>query len=362
MRIGIDGRALLGSRTGIGRYVYELCRQLDCLLPEAEFFIYSNVAVEIPISSHRWKLRFDTHPLAKVMKPVLWLKLRCGSLCRADNLDVFWGSNTFLPSLSKETLTVITVYDLVYKIAPDSMPFFRRWTYRLFFGYDTKRADTITTISNGTAERLLQQYGLRADAVILPAVHSQFKPKTNAEIKGCLDQYSILTPYILAVATWEPRKNLELLIKAFLDLKRGGLLPLHNLVLVGGRGWKDERLASLIGNTGGNDIVALGYLPDEDLPSIYSGADLFVFPSKYEGFGMPVLEARACGTRVVTSDIPELREAGGEDAIYITPTLQGIRQGILDGLSQEKQSDAVKRHWPTWEMSAKTLAAILSSP
>ena len=356
MRIGIDGRPFLGARTGIGRYVYELCRCLDDLLPEATFFVYSNCAVELPVSSHRWKLVQDAHPLAKYMKTVIWLKLRCGTLCDADNLDVFWGNSTFLPSLPKKTRTVITVYDLVHQIAPESMPFLRRWAYKLFFGDAVKRADCITTISQGTSDRLFQQFGRRANAIISPAIDSQFKPKTMAEIKTCLDQYAIPTPYILSVATREPRKNLDLLIKAFLDLKRSGQIAHHKLVLVGGMGWKDKRLTSLIGNTLGNDVIALGYMPDEVLPAIYSGADLFVFPSKYEGFGMPVLEARGCGTTVVTSDIPELREAGGEDAIYIQPTLDGICQGILAGLSQEKRSQSLKDPLPSWEVSARCLA------
>ena len=360
MRIGIDGRALLGARTGIGRYVYELCRQLDDLLPEAEFFVYSNNAVELPVASHRWKLVCDAHPLAKYMNPVIWLKLRCGAFCSADNLDIFWGTNTFLPCFLKTPRTVTTVYDLVYQVAPESMPFRRRFAYKLFFGHDIKRADGITTISHGTADRLFQQSGRRTNAVVSPAVDSQFKPRTITEIKTYLDRYDITTPYILSVATKEPRKNIDLLIQAFLDLKKNRKIPQHKLVLVGGKGWKDKRLTSLIGATQRNDVIALGYLPDAEIPFIYAGADLFVFPSKYEGFGMPVLEARACGTRVVTSDIPELREAGGKDAIYIQPTLDGIRQGILAGLSQEKRSQSLKDPLPSWEVSARRLAEVLS--
>ena len=164
-------------------------------------------------------------------------------------------------------------------------------------------------------------------------------------------------PYILAVATWEPRKNLELLIKTFLDMKMQGLLGEHKLVLVGGRGWKDQRLADIISGT--DSVIPLGYLPENQLAPLYTGADVFVFPSVYEGFGMPILEARACGTRIVTSDVPELHEAGGNDAIYVQPSLDKIRQGILDALLREKQVHSGDPKLPSWEVGASILATAL---
>ena len=124
MRVGIDGRSLQGfvqgSRTGVGRYVYELCRELDHLLPEAHFFVYSATPIEMPVVSPRWTLRLDSAPFAGYLKSVIWLKYRCPHLCQVDNLDVFWGAATFLPKLSKSVRTVMTVYDLTFKIVPDT--------------------------------------------------------------------------------------------------------------------------------------------------------------------------------------------------------------------------------------------------
>ena len=169
-----------------------------------------------------------------------------------------------------------------------------------------------------------------------------------------MNKLTISQPYLLAVATWEPRKNLELLVKTFIQLKDEGKLEEYILVLVGGRGWKDKRLASLI--SGCDSILPLGYVPDDLLPKLYSGADLFLFPSKYEGYGMPVLESLACGTRVVTSDIPELREAGGDEAVYVEPTADGIRQGILKSLETEYDSKNGMNRYPTWSDGAKKMA------
>ncbi|MBY0579573.1 MAG: glycosyltransferase family 4 protein [Burkholderiales bacterium] len=359
MKIGIDGRALQGFRTGVGRYVYELCRELDRMLPTAQFFVYSSMPLEMPVLSERWVLRLDESPFAKYMKPVLWLKYRCGLLCKKDNLDVFWGGATFLPRLPCKVRTVITVYDLNFKIVPQTMSITHRWAFRLFFKKDVMRADVVTTISKGSSKRLFDLFGRAVDTIVYPAIDASFSPQSETVIREVLSRHGLSPPYLLAVATWEPRKNLELLLHTFLDMKKQGLLGEYKLVLVGGRGWKDQRLAATLSGT--DSVIPLGYIPDEHLAPLYSGAELFIFPSFYEGFGMPVAEASACGTTVVTSDTPELREAGeGGNVIYVAPTQEGIRQGILAGLSPGEMPDAlIKDSYPSWETSAHKLAATL---
>lgn len=358
LRIGIDGRALQGKRTGIGRYAFELCRCLDRCLPHARFFVYSYVPVEMPVSSNRWHLRTDASPFSKYMRPILWLKFRAGRLCYEDRLDAFWATAMFLPKLHSRVRTVITVYDLNFKVAPETMGN-DRWLHRCFFARDVRKADRVLAISRGTSDRLGELVGREAAAIVQPAVGEAFRPQAEETVSECLETYHIRDPYILAVATWEPRKNLERLIRAFLDLKHREALPRHKLVLVGGRGWKDERLAALVHGEGRQTIMPLGYVPDAHLPPLYAGADVFVFPSIYEGFGMPVLEARACGTRTVATDIPELREAGGPDTVYITATVEGISDGILRALSQRPEEKANEWILPTWEQGARVLAAAL---
>jgi glycosyltransferase involved in cell wall biosynthesis len=359
LKIGIDGRALLGTRTGVGRYVYELCRELDKQLPGAQFFVYSSVPLEMPVLSERWILRLDQSPSSKYMKSVLWLKYRCGYLCKKDKLDVFWGAATFLPQLPGTVRTVITVYDLNFMVVPETMSFTHRWAFKLFFKKDVTRADVVTAISKGSSDRLFNLFGRAADAIVYPAIDASFRPQAETRIQEVLSQHALPRPYLLAVATWEPRKNLELLIHTFLDMKKQGVLGDHQLVLVGGRGWKDQRLAALLSGT--DSVIPLGYIPDEQLAPLYSGADVFIFPSIYEGFGMPVAEARACGTSVVTSDTPELREAGGEKVIYVAPTVDGIREGILSALPQQlnKQHILNVANSRSWKTSAETLALSL---
>lgn len=140
-------------------------------------------------------------------------------------------------------------------------------------------------------------------------------------------------------------------------MKAEGLLNEHKLVLAGGRGWKDQRLVALLDGT--DSVIPLGYIPDDHLVALYSGADLFIFPSLYEGFGMPVREALACGAKVLTSDIPELREAGGDDAVYAPPTFDGIQRGILTGLAREKPAVTIGHHYPSWTLGAKKMITLL---
>lgn len=362
MRIGIDGRALQGfiegSRAGVGRYVFELCRELDRQLPEAQFFVYTSAPIEMPVISNRWILRLDESALASYLKPVFWLKYRCGQLCKADHLDVFWGAATFLPRLPKSVKTVMTVYDLNFKMVPDTMSRTHRWAYSLFFKRDLQRSSMVLSISKGTSDRLLGQFRRPADAIVYPAVGPEFRPQSPALVQTVLSHYGIDTAYLLAVATWEPRKNLGVLIQTFLQMKREGLLREHRLVLVGGRGWKDQRLRALAKEH--DSVSALGYVPDSHLPQLYSGADLFLYPSIYEGFGMPVLEARACGTTVITTNIPELREAGGEHSIYVTPLEPNIKSAILQCLPCATTAKKIQpKNLPTWGKAAEILAKVI---
>lgn len=353
LRIGIDGRNLQGQPRGDGRYVLELCRQLDRCFPQSLFFVYSSIPVDLPVASDRWRLRSDCR-LFSFVPPLLWLKIRGWMFCRQDQLDIFWGTNTFLPLLPRKVRKVITVHDLCFQLTPETFTKTHLMANRLFFLRDIRRADVVVTNSQGTAGRVFPILGYRP-SVVPPGVAPQFQPQAQERIQECFKRYDISGPYLLNVAAWEPRKNLESLVGAFLKIKREGLLPHHRLVLVGKKFCKYERLQSMVESDSGENIHSLGYVADSDLPPLYAGADVFVFPSYYEGYGMPVIEARACGTTVVTSNIPELREAGGADAIYVEPTEEGIAEGILTAVGNAR-TEVDPSILPTWEKSAGLLA------
>jgi glycosyltransferase involved in cell wall biosynthesis len=334
-RVGIDARMLGVRPKGIGRYIWELCKAIDRAMPEAEFFLYSRTPTGLPRISPRWHERVDSSVAAKRLPNSVWGALRAGFLTRSDDLSVFWGGTGLLPLVGLRARSVLTVYDLVYSLEPRTTSRRARWAARLFFRASARKADCIVCISNGSARRFAAFLGRGADAVIRPGVSEAFRKRSEAEILPALNALRVARPYLLAVGTWEPRKGLQRLIPAFLSLADEGLLQSHTLVLAGERGWKDGPIAQLV-RRGGGRIRSLGFVDDERLAVLYSGADALVFPSSYEGFGIPVLEARACGTRVVATDLPELREAGGDDAIYVPATEHGVRVGMLEALASNR--------------------------
>lgn len=356
MRIGIDGRPLQGQHTGVGRYIFELCRSLDTALPDAEFIVYSQRPATLPVDSLRWRSKVEPWDWARRLKSAVWLKLRAGTLAWQDDLDVFWAGATLLPRLPHGVRTLSTVYDLNYKVVPQTMPTATLWSHRLFFARDVCSADKVVAISQGTALRMERLLGRRADAVIYPAANSLFRPPAPAVVQQTLRCHKLSQPYFLAVGTLEPRKNLELLIQVFLALRREGLLSGYCLVLVGGVGWKDVRLRSLL-NEHADLVRTLGYVADEELPALYAGSAAFVFPSVYEGYGIPALEARLCGAKVLAADVPEIREACGEGGVFVTPDAAGLREGLMRVLAQPDMS--IVHDAPTWDAGAAVLAGHL---
>lgn len=360
LRIGLDGDALRAPLSGVGHYVFNLCRELDSLMPEALFTAYSRLpAPAILLPSSRWKLRSEPVVALRRLPSFVWLKTRCRAMCAADRVEVFWAGRTLHPRLTGGVRTVSSVHDLNYLVVPETMQFQSRWSSRLWFRRDILTADCVLANSHGTAERIRKMVGAKVNDVVLPGVTSQFQPSQSVseiEIPENLTRLGLKRPYLLSVATPEPRKNLDAVLRAFIDLKRDGKLSKHQLVLAGPTGWKNRSLTERLDDARAHGLVSAGYVPDELMPILYAGADALVFPSLYEGFGMPVLEARACGARVVTTDIPELREAGDEYVIYVQPTLEGVKAGILQAIDMPKPPPAVRR---TWTEAARVLARAL---
>lgn len=365
MLIGIDGRPFYGAQAGTGRYISELCAVLDAALPEANFLVYGNRPMKLPVSNRRWRQRSDCFPLASNLPAALWYFLRAGKLARDDKVDVFWGGANFLPiALGPECQCILTVHDLVYALYPQTLNTAHKLAYRLFFKSSLRRAQIVATNSQGTSNRLFDLHKRSADLIIRPRVAPNFRSPCPETIQEALAYYGIDFPYFLSVSTLEPRKNLEALIEAFLQCHRVRGLSGSGLVLVGQQGWKDQRLVDAVARAKvhGAQILLTGYVPDEWLPALYAGAKAVVMPSLYEGFGMPVLEAKCCGARIVASDIPEIREAGGDSPIYVEPTVDGIKRGLelVEGeVSQGKAVDREVDCGPSWaEEGGKLVNAI----
>ena len=364
LRLGIDGDALRLPMSGVGQYVFHLCRELEALLPDARFFAYSRLSAQrLALPSPRWTLRQEPVPALRRLPSFVWLKTRGAALCAQDRLNVFWAGRSLHPRLAAPVRTVCTVHDLNHLLAPATMQRSTRWSHGLWFEGDLARADCIVANSHGTAQRLQALLDVSVRGVVHPGVADNFRPTAPQcahAAREQLSQLGIVPPYLLSVGTLEPRKNVELLFRAFLDLKWHGELRGFQLVLAGAKGWRNRDLERELAAAGPQGVVVPGYVPDALMPALYSAAEALVVPSIYEGFGMPALEARACGTRVVISNVPELCEAAGPRAIVIEPTVQALREGILQALATPRFETIgiAERH--AWRHSAVRLAAVLT--
>jgi glycosyltransferase involved in cell wall biosynthesis len=194
-----------------------------------------------------------------------------------------------------------------------------------------RRASRIVAISECTKRDLVSAYGVPREkiSVVYEAADPTFKPQPAGAVASACARYGLPDRYLLFVGTIEPRKNLGRLLQAFEALKADGLTD--GLVIVGRFGWLYQRfLAQLEASPARDAVLFPGYVPDDDLPAVYTGAQAVVFPSLYEGFGLPVLEAMACGTPVVASRAASIPEIGAEAASYFDPTSVG---SITDAVS-----------------------------
>lgn len=332
-RIGIDARPLSGKLTGIGRYVLEICHALDDSLPEAQFFAYSPKPLSTSLPSDRWISRVTSAPFG--LGGYFWLKFIAPRSVSQDHVDTFFATRTLSPLLHKTVKLITLVHDLNHILVPRTMTATNRLAHNLFFRADVMKADRIIVNSRGTGALLERHIGRSPDAVIRPGVAAHFSPQPATAVKIVREKYQIQGPFLLSVATLEPRKNIASLIDAFISLQAEGRLGGFSLILVGATGWGQSALAERL-DKGLPNIRRLGYVSDQDLPALYAASEAFVFPSLYEGYGIPVAEALACETRVVASNIPELVESSRGLAVHTDTNARAIAAGIELALSQPR--------------------------
>lgn len=263
---------------------------------------------------------------------------------------------------------VVVVPDLSFEKVPqyadrENVEFLRK-----FVPSSAASADQIVTISNYTKEELIKTYGLPERKIIVayPGVDQEiFYPRSTKEKEGIKKKYGIKKPFILFLGTLEPRKNIPAVIGAFAGLKNR---KNYNLVLAGKRGWMYGEIFQAIRQLGiEEDVIFTGYVPDHDRPILMSAAEVFVFPSFFEGFGMPVIEAQACGTPVVTSNTTSLPEAAGEGAVLVDPqSTKELGAAIKDILNSPRirktlvEKGLVNAKKFRWEESAKKVIGIFN--
>lgn len=329
MRIALDLLPITGRNAGLQRYAQQLVEGLARIDTENEYLVLVNSRAPklfelnnsnflvIPVRTPKRFIWYWEQAYLPIMR----------TLRRVDLLH----SPVSAPPLWVSCKRVVTVHDLTFKFFPKTM----RWWDRLYWGYflvhGAKRANKIIVPSASTALALQQALSLPKGRVVVVeecCAEKFFQRVTPEKIRATKERYGITEKYILTVGTLEPRKNITTLLEAFSLVKKKLTIK---LVIVGARGWLVRPMFKKVQELGlHKDVVFTGFVPDEDLPALYQGAEVFVFPSLYEGFGLPPLEAMASGTPVVASNSSSIPEVVGDSGILVDPhDVEGFAHAII---------------------------------
>ena len=318
MHIAFDGTTLRPGRTGVGYYTEHLLRHAAEQCVDDEISVISNVAIE---TTERLPARVRQVVAPSWSPRLVWMQTQAPRLLRRLGADVVHFTNGMVP-LGGSLPTVVTIHDMSLTMYPAFHPWRRVVLNRPFVNIAARRADAIITVSDSAKRDIVRLYGVEDSRVHV--VHEAAAPSFRVirepfELRRVRERYGLADHFILYVGTIEPRKNLPTLIEAFARRRTAGDLP-HQLVCAGPYGWLSRDIEALIERLGVRDAVLFtGYVPFADLPAIYNLAEAFVFPSIYEGFGLPVVEAMACGAPVITGRVSALNEVSGDAAECVDP-------------------------------------------
>ena len=287
------------------------------------------------------------------------------ALARGSELSdyLYWEPNYNLLPLSNRAMT--TVHDLSHIRHPEHHPKERVEILTRYLPDSINRSEKIFTVSEFSRSEVQDHFNISDDrlVVVSPAASSEYRPYSQSECAAVRTRYALPADYILSVGTLEPRKNLLGLVEAYSRLP-DGYRDNYPLVLVGGRGWHTAAIVSALSKLKEHQLINLGYVPQLDLPKIVAAATVLAYPSFYEGFGMPVLEAMAVGTPVLTSNCASMPEVSGGATVLVDPSrIDDISDGLMrlldDSVLRQQCSnkglEAAKRY--SWNQSAKRLVS-----
>lgn len=347
MIIGIDAsRAFLKRRTGIEEYAYQTIKHLRSVILETDgvvlyvrkrltfsFFETPEIDFELP---KNWKVK-------GIWAPRFWTQA-------ALSLEMLWypPDVLFVPAhtvpLIHPRKTIVTIHGLEYEFCKNGYSFWARLYMRLSIRFSCRAAKTVVCVSENTKRDVINLYNIFSEKI--KVIYEGFDRITNSESRIVNDEQK---PYLLFIGRLEERKNIVKIIEAFEVLKEKYNIP-HQLVLIGKRGYGYEKIANAIhhsprlsdGQAFAIHIKELGYVSEEEKWELLKNADVFLFPTLYEGFGIPILEAQSVGVPVVTSHISSLPEIGGKGAIYVDPTsVKSIADGIHQALTDKEIRDGI---------------------
>ena len=365
-KISLELQWAVGKKTGVGWYIYNIVKELsksdknDYIAEFINFMGRHNVKSQI---DYDIKIK-QNKLLTYTMYNFLTKKMNIShNLILGTKSDIYHFFNFTIPKNIKGKV-IVTIYDTVFFSAPETMGDMKAISE---YKYAAERSDLILTISESAKSDIIKHFNVdeKKIEIVTPGIDLEkyLHNYTDMELENVRKKYKLPENYILYLGTIEPRKNIERTIKAFIKYKKEVKDDLK-FVIVGGKGWKYDNIMKLIESMG-TDIILTGYIDEEDKIPIYKLAQIFAFPSLYEGFGMPVLEAMAAGVPVITSNVSSLPEVAGDAAILVNPLnedeiFEAYKKILSDKKLQlemiEKGLEQAKKF--EWKESAKVLEQI----
>ena len=333
MRIGIDATALPAQPVGAGNYIIQFVKALAKMDIDYELIVFAQKSkrdlFDIPNDENlHWVIVPDKSPMYRL----IWEQTTFPRLVHRAEVDLLHSLHYTQP-IRLGCPSIVTIHDMTFFLFPD----LHTRSKRLFFPFairsSVRRADALIAISESTRQDSIRLLGVSPQKIFTTqlGITDEFRVVKDKELLAKVrEKYDLPEEFVLYVGLVEPRKNIPFLIRAFKSLADEGIK--HNLVIVGRIGWMYQEVFKQIEELGLEGRVQFtGYLPQDDLPMVYNLASLFVYPTKYEGFGLPALEAMACGTPVVTTAISSLPEIVGDAGILIPP---GDEQALASAMAE----------------------------
>jgi glycosyltransferase involved in cell wall biosynthesis len=361
LRIAINAQLVSFSRSyrnaGVSRYTYTLLDGLSHTTADLSYTAFVNngeasAAANSPLgASGRIHLLTSSWPTARPQQRILWEQLALPGELRRQRADVFHSPVNILPE-RVPCASVVTVHDLAFVHYPQYFRPARRMYQRTFTARSVRRATRIVAVSESTKRDLIERFGAPEEhvRVIYPAIDDDFRPVEDPHVLAEFrTRHNLPERYILFLGTLEPRKNLVGLVEAYARLR--AMDPYApQLVLAGAKGWYFQSVFERVQSLGlQRSITFAGYVVREEQPLWYAAAEMFVYPSFYEGFGIPVAEALASGAPTITSSVSSMPEAGGPISSLVDPKdTEALAYAMRDVLSDPTARGRLHAEGPRW--------------
>jgi len=322
MKLGFDSKRLYSNFTGLGNYSRTLLKNLADFYPNNEYILYTPKLKKTPETS--FFLANNSYTTFTPNSPLksYWRSFSIANQLKKDNIDLYHGLSNELPFsiVKSEIKSIVTIHDLIFKHYPKTYPALDRKIYDSKFKASCKNATRVIAISESTKNDIINFYGVNAnkiDVVYQSCNPIYYQLQQQQEVDKTTQEYGLPKKYLLFVGSVEKRKNLKVIIEAYQYLAEELRIP---LVIVGKPREKNE-VVEQINATGLKDLIIWksNVQNNNHLQAFYQNAEALIYPSLFEGFGLPVVEGLLCKTPVITSDVSSLPEAGGPNSLYIDP-------------------------------------------